>query len=206
MQAADGAYNQSEDLVAEADERHLLDRAWLTRAITVAEPRPLDIPAEPADLRDAPRIALSAPAHTPTPGDLARSTPSAALRWSSDSGWVDHDDGIPLLRTLTTPQQVWVDREQDLSVTGEPHEVGSTFAARWAERLPHDQAAGLLTRLDQAHPRIPHSLDSELLRYAVRFGTIGNEVLDISEDHRVQLRAGFWYGIEQSAKVLPPPP
>ncbi|MFJ5817371.1 hypothetical protein ACIQGT_26255 [Streptomyces sp. NPDC093108] len=96
-----------------------------------------------------------------------------------------------------------MDREQDLSVTGEPHEVGSTFAARWAARLPHDQAASLLIRLDQAHPRISRSLDSELLRYAVRFGTIGNEVLDISEDHQVQLRAGFWQGIEQSAKGCP---
>ncbi|SCD35539.1 NYN domain-containing protein, partial [Streptomyces sp. IgraMP-1] len=33
VQAAGGDYNQSEDLVAEADERRLLDRAWITRAI-----------------------------------------------------------------------------------------------------------------------------------------------------------------------------
>ncbi|MFF3787157.1 NYN domain-containing protein [Streptomyces sp. NPDC001933] len=201
VQAADGAYNQSEDLVAEADERHLLDRAWLTQAITAAEPRPLDVPTQlasqpstPGEPSGAPQT--SEPSRAPTPGDLARFTPSVALRWSSDSGWVDPDDGIPLLHTLTTPQQVWVDREQDLSVSGEPHEVGSTFAARWAARLPHDQAADLLARLDQAHPRIPRSLDAELLRYAARFGTIGNEVLDISNDHRVQLRAGFWSGVE----------
>ncbi|MFG3530132.1 hypothetical protein ACGF8B_25825 [Streptomyces sp. NPDC047917] len=36
------------------------------------------------------------------------------------------------------------------------------------------------------------------------FGMNGNEVLDISEDHRVQLRAGFWHGIDQSAQVLSP--
>jgi uncharacterized LabA/DUF88 family protein len=33
VQAADGDYNQSEDLVAEADERRVLDRAWITAAI-----------------------------------------------------------------------------------------------------------------------------------------------------------------------------
>ncbi|MET7489507.1 NYN domain-containing protein [Streptomyces sp. NPDC005538] len=215
VQAADGAYNQSEDLVAEADERHLLDRAWLTRAITAAEPTPLDVvpapqpPAEPsasAEPSGAPQEApLPIPARAPTPGDLARSAPSAALRWSSDSGWVDSDGQVPLLDALTTPQQVWVDREQDLSVSGEPYEVGRTFAARWAERLPHDQAASLLATLDLAHPRIPRSLDSELLRYAARFGTIGNEALDISDNHRVQLRAGFWSGIEQSTGALSVP-
>ncbi|MFD8609590.1 NYN domain-containing protein [Streptomyces sp. NPDC059631] len=181
VQAADGAYNQSEDLVAEADERHLLDRVWLTRAITAAEPTPLDVPAQlapepshrPAEPGGPPPAPLPAPARTPTPGDLARSAPPVVLRWSSESGWGDPDDSIPLLDTLTTPQQVWVDREQDLSVSGEPHEVGRIFAARWAERLPHDQAADLLAGLEQAHPRIPRSLDSELLRYAARFGTIG---------------------------------
>lgn len=38
VQAADGEYNQSADLVVEADERHLLDRACLTQVIKAAEP------------------------------------------------------------------------------------------------------------------------------------------------------------------------
>ncbi|MGW3932328.1 NYN domain-containing protein [Streptomyces microflavus] len=209
VQAADGAYNQSEDLVAESDERQLLDRAWLTQAIT-AEPAPLEAPAQSApepyaqaEPSGTPQVPLPTPAHTPTPGDLARSAP-AVVRWSSDSGWIDPDDGIPLLETLTTSRQVWVDREQDLSVGGEPHEVGKIFAARWVDRLPHDQATDLLDRLDQARPRIPRLLDGELLRYAVRFGTIGHDE-DISEDHRVQLRAGFWTGIEQPAGALSAP-
>ncbi|WP_159058311.1 NYN domain-containing protein, partial [Streptomyces europaeiscabiei] len=33
VQAADGDYNQSEDLVAEADERRVLDRIWITKAV-----------------------------------------------------------------------------------------------------------------------------------------------------------------------------
>ncbi|MDG4862969.1 NYN domain-containing protein, partial [Streptomyces sp. T-3] len=37
VQAADGDYNQSEDLVAEADERRVLDRAWITQAVHAKE-------------------------------------------------------------------------------------------------------------------------------------------------------------------------
>ena len=37
VQAADGDYNQSEDLVAEADERRVLDRTWITRAVRAKE-------------------------------------------------------------------------------------------------------------------------------------------------------------------------
>jgi uncharacterized LabA/DUF88 family protein len=37
VQAADGDYNQSEDLVAEADERRVLDREWITAAIRARE-------------------------------------------------------------------------------------------------------------------------------------------------------------------------
>ncbi|WP_338316091.1 NYN domain-containing protein, partial [Streptomyces bohaiensis] len=37
VQAADGDYNQSEDLVAEADERRVLDRAWITRAVRLRD-------------------------------------------------------------------------------------------------------------------------------------------------------------------------
>src|SRR5688572_13774485 len=46
VQAADGDYNQSEDLVAEADERRVLDRGWITRAVRakdltgICPPRP----------------------------------------------------------------------------------------------------------------------------------------------------------------------
>jgi len=33
VQAADGDFNQSEDLVAEADERRVLDRTWINKAV-----------------------------------------------------------------------------------------------------------------------------------------------------------------------------
>jgi uncharacterized LabA/DUF88 family protein len=58
VQAADGDYNQSEDLVAEADERRVLDRAWITAAISARELPGMCAPPEPK-----PEIAaiLSAP-------------------------------------------------------------------------------------------------------------------------------------------------
>ncbi|MGZ2358467.1 NYN domain-containing protein [Streptomyces sp. 372A] len=213
VQAADGAYNQSEDLIAEADERQLLDRAWLTQAITSPEPAPLDDPVRaaapepsvPTKSVDTPQPPLPTPARAPKPGDLARSMPSVALRWSSDSGYVPFDDGMPLLETLTDPRQAWADREEDLSVGGEPQEVGKIFAARWVNRLPPDQFADLLETLDREFPRIPRSLDGELLRYAARFGTIGNDA-DISEDDRKELRAGFWCAIEQQPAEAPSAP
>jgi hypothetical protein len=209
VQAADGAYSQSEELVAEADERQLLDRAWLTRAVTAAAPAP-DVPAQPVSGPSAPAEPSGSsrspdPSRTPTPADVARAVPPATVRRSSDAGWADPDEGIPLLDTLSTPQQVWADRGQDLSVSGEPQEAGSIFAARRAGRLPRDQAADLLARPDQAHPRIPRSPDGELLRHAARFGTIGDEELDISDGHRAQLRAGFWSGIAQPARSLSVP-
>ncbi|MET9469192.1 NYN domain-containing protein, partial [Streptomyces sp. NPDC006544] len=59
VQAADGDYNQSEDLVAEADERRVLDRTWITRAVRARDLTGLCAPA-PAP---GPEIAaiLSAP-------------------------------------------------------------------------------------------------------------------------------------------------
>ncbi|MGW2712662.1 NYN domain-containing protein, partial [Streptomyces sp. NPDC001356] len=133
---------------------HPLDRAWLTRAISEAEPPPSDGPAQPAPAEPGgvPRIPLPAPARTPTPGDLARSAPAVALRWSSDSGWAESDDWIPLLETLTTPSRCGRTVSKTLRPTTPP-----TSWPDWT----------------QAHPRIPRSVDSELLRYAARFGTIG---------------------------------
>ncbi|MFF0481660.1 NYN domain-containing protein [Streptomyces sp. NPDC004435] len=75
VQAADGDYNQSEDLVAEADERRVLDRAWITRAVRARDltgicapppvPRPeiaaiLSAPLPEAALASAERAAEAA--------------------------------------------------------------------------------------------------------------------------------------------------
>ncbi|GAA2727750.1 NYN domain-containing protein [Streptomyces nogalater] len=243
VQAADGDYNQSEDLVAEADERRVLDRAWITQAVRAKEltgvcppppaPRPeiaaiLSAPLPDSALTTGERPAEQ-PAHppaataaengspervptakgVPTPKDLAalrapgthtvQHPTTATLRWSSDKGWVDRPGvvaeppeaaSLPTLAQLTTAEQRWADREEDITtVGGDPYEVGQVFARRWISRLG-DQ--GHLQRLSQMYPRIPHRIDGELLRYAARFGLLAHKDDQIDEHDRYAIRAGFW--------------
>ncbi|MET9773820.1 NYN domain-containing protein [Streptomyces sp. NPDC006367] len=247
VQAADGDYNQSEDLVAEADERRVLDRAWITKAVRAKEtggvcaqppaPRPeiaaiLSAPLPESALsaaterpsvqeREHPAADTAArngsdgrvpPAKgVPTPKDLAAlraagtqtapHPPTATLRWSSDKGWVDRTAAepaeavsLPTLAQLTTAEQRWADREEDITtVGGDPYEVGQVFARRWVERLGSPEH---LQRLSGMYPRIPHRVDGELLRYAARFGLLAHKDDQIDEHDRYAIRAGFWREID----------
>ncbi|MFI9805250.1 NYN domain-containing protein [Streptomyces sp. NPDC052301] len=249
VQAADGDYNQSEDLVAEADERRVLDRAWITQAVRVKEltgvcapppaPRPeiaailsaplpesslgsaAEQPAEPV----APTAGATgngaqerapAPKGVPTPKDLAalrapgtqsaQHPATATLRWSSDKGWVDRPGvvteppdvaSMPTLAQLTTAEQRWADREEDITtVGGDPYEVGQVFARRWMSRLGDQNN---LQKLSQMYPRIPHRIDGELLRYAARFGLLAHKDDQIDEHDRYAIRAGFWREVDVPA-------
>ncbi|MGW1496729.1 NYN domain-containing protein [Streptomyces sp. NBC_00191] len=255
VQAADGDYNQSEDLVAEADERRVLDRAWITRAVRAKEltgicapspaPRPeiaaiLSAPLPesalaasqeraadaarngsgptPSDNGSEPGPAPAAAKGVPTPKDLAslrapgqNSAPhpaSATLRWSSDKGWVERPGAgtvgeppetasLPTLAQLTSAEQRWADREEDITtVGGDPFEVGQVFARRWMERLPE---SGHVQKLSTMYPRIPHRIDGELLRYAARFGLLAHKDDQIDEHDRYAIRAGFWREIDVRA-------
>ncbi len=79
VQAADGDYNQSEDLVAEADERRVLDRAWITRAVRakelpgpcapVSEPRPEIAAILSAPLPETAAAAAAAATGPPGPAE-----------------------------------------------------------------------------------------------------------------------------------------
>ncbi|WP_460064575.1 NYN domain-containing protein [Streptomyces sp. YKOK-I1] len=247
VQAADGDYNQSEDLVAEADERRVLDRTWITKAVRAKDlggvcapppvPRPeiaaiLSAPLPDAGLAPAERPAeepehagadaadrsgvqerVPATKGVPTPKDLAAlrapgSHPAphpatATLRWSSDKGWVDRPgvvaepaeaSSMPTLAQLTTAEQRWADREEDITtVGGDPFEVGQVFARRWMGRLG-DQ--GHLQKLSGMYPRIPHRIDGELLRYAARFGLLAHKDDQIDEHDRYAIRAGFWREVD----------
>ncbi|MFF4831188.1 NYN domain-containing protein [Streptomyces sp. NPDC001315] len=246
VQAADGDYNQSEDLVAEADERRVLDRTWITKAVRAKElggicapppvPRPeiaaiLSAPLPDSGLTASPESPAEEPEHSvaaaqngadervptskgvPTPKDLAalrapgapavQHPATATLRWSSDKGWVDRPGGaaepsevasMPTLAQLTTAEQRWADREEDITtVGGDPYEVGQVFARRWMERLG-DQ--GHLQKLSGMYPRIPHRIDGELLRYAARFGLLAHKDDQIDEHDRYAIRAGFWREID----------
>lgn len=233
LQAADGDFNQSEDLVGEADERRVLDREWITRSVRLREPAMAFPPAGPrpeiAKILSAPPArpaAAEAPAAAdepaglppaalkvvPTPKDLAGRTAVQAqqpvatagnasgpvLRWSSDRGWVDRPsadistlgDALPTLAQLTTAEQRWADREEDITaIGGDPHEVGQVFARRWTDRLGDRER---LTLLWSDYPRIPHRVDGELLRYAARFGLLAHKDDQIDEHDRYAIRAGFW--------------
>lgn len=266
VQAADGDYNQSEDLVAEADERRVLDRTWITRAVRAKElTGPCAPPPEPepeiaailsaplpetagaasgvgsaqaaesgSAVRNGVRPAGSSLAAergdgtggktVPTPKDLAclnRSggpqspsgtgpsggTPAtnATLRWSSDKGWVDRSTGnglgespeiaaLPMLAQLTSAEQRWADREEDITtVGGDPFEVGQVFARRWTERITDSVH---LQHISTEYPRIPHRIDGELLRYAARFGLLAHKDDQIDEHDRYAIRAGFWREID----------
>ncbi|MER5556627.1 NYN domain-containing protein [Streptomyces sp. NPDC002793] len=261
VQAADGDYNQSEDLVAEADERRVLDRAWITKAVRAKEtggtcapptvPRPeiaaiLSAPLPEAALaasaeraseaQAAARNGTGAPAGeaapgtrpapghrgVPTPKDLASlrapgpqvtqhtavqaPAANATLRWSSDKGWVERGGplgepaetaSLPTLAQLTSAEQRWADREEDITtVGGDPFEVGQVFARRWMERVPETVH---LQKLSTMYPRIPHRIDGELLRYAARFGLLAHKDDQIDEHDRYAIRAGFWREIDVRA-------
>lgn len=265
VQAADGDYNQSEDLVAEADERRVLDRAWITKAVRpkeltgVCAPSPVPRPEIAAILSaPLPESALAASAQraadeaagvhhdqhsqhgqhaeagangdsggphhppgkgVPTPKDLAAlrgpgthaAAPhptNATLRWSSDKGWVERPGGaaespeaaaLPTLAQLTTAEQRWADREEDITtVGGDPFEVGQVFARRWMARLPEQHN---LQKLSTMYPRIPHRVDGELLRYAARFGLLAHKDDQIDEHDRYAIRAGFWREIDVHTAV-----
>ncbi|UKY49613.1 NYN domain-containing protein [Streptomyces inhibens] len=127
----------------------------------------------------------------------------ATLRWSSDKGWVERGGpvgepsetaGLPTLAQLTSAEQRWADREEDITaVSGDPFEVGQVFARRWTERLS-DSAH--LQQLSTEYPRIPHRIDGELLRYAARFGLLAHKDDQIDEHDRYAIRAGFWREVD----------
>ncbi|MEU2247634.1 NYN domain-containing protein [Streptomyces sp. NPDC019224] len=151
----------------------------------------------PKDLAGTLRGPLGQPDRTPAP------QPAATLRWSSDRGWVERGGplgeppetaSLPTLAQLTSAEQRWADREEDITtVGGDPFEVGQVFARRWMERLPE---TGHLPKLSALYPRIPHRIDGELLRYAARFGLLAHKDDQIDEHDRYAIRAGFWREID----------
>ncbi|MCA1220520.1 NYN domain-containing protein [Streptomyces sp. 8L] len=190
-------------------------------------PRPAESEGTPADSAESEGDAPEQPspagkAGVPTPKDLAglrgplgqpqqpqpqQSVGAATLRWSSDKGWVVRPGGgageppetasLPTLAQLTSAEQRWADREEDITtVGGDPFEVGQVFARRWMGRLGEE---GHVAALSALYPRIPHRIDGELLRYAARFGLLAHKDDQIDEHDRYAIRAGFWREIDVTA-------
>ncbi|MGW5121280.1 NYN domain-containing protein [Streptomyces noursei] len=177
-----------------------------------------DRPAPTGERDEPPGESGSATARgVPTPKDLAGlgrpqvtqsptvngSQPAATLRWSSDKGWIERGGplgepaetaSLPTLALLTSAEQRWADREEDITaVSGDPFEVGQVFARRWTERLSDTTH---LQQLSTEYPRIPHRIDGELLRYAARFGLLAHKDDQIDEHDRYAIRAGFWREVD----------
>ncbi|UNO42606.1 NYN domain-containing protein [Streptomyces sp. MST-110588] len=133
----------------------------------------------------------------------ASPTPNATLRWSSDKGWIERGApvgeppetaSLPTLAQLTSAEQRWADREEDITaVSGDPFEVGQVFARRWTDRLSDTSH---LQQISTEYPRIPHRIDGELLRYAARFGLLAHKDDQIDEHDRYAIRAGFWREVD----------
>ncbi|MFB7374561.1 NYN domain-containing protein [Streptomyces sp. NPDC056222] len=177
-------------------------------------------PEAPAPAEDGAATDVPAPATgkvVPTPKDLAGlrgpgapahpPATNATLRWSSDKGWIERPGSalgeppetasLPTLAQLTSAEQRWADREEDITtVGGDPFEVGQVFARRWMERLPEQSH---VQKLSVMYPRIPHRIDGELLRYAARFGLLAHKDDQIDEHDRYAIRAGFWREIDVRA-------
>ncbi|MFJ2744026.1 NYN domain-containing protein [Streptomyces sp. NPDC087440] len=174
-------------------------------APAAAPGRTVPTPKDLAGLRGPGTQAAQHPGHAPQQPPAT----SATLRWSSDKGWVERPGSgpalgeppetasLPTLAQLTSAEQRWADREEDITtVGGDPFEVGQVFARRWMERLPepvHTQ------KLSTMYPRIPHRIDGELLRYAARFGLLAHKDDQIDEHDRYAIRAGFWREIDVRA-------
>ncbi|MGW2589572.1 NYN domain-containing protein [Streptomyces sp. NPDC001515] len=146
---------------------------------------------------------LRGPGHQPAAPHPVAAPAGATLRWSSDRGWVERGGpvgeppetaSLPTLAQLTSAEQRWADREEDITtVGGDPFEVGQVFARRWMARLPEPVH---VTKLSALYPRIPHRIDGELLRYAARFGLLAHKDDQIDEHDRYAIRAGFWREID----------
>ncbi|GHD97853.1 NYN domain-containing protein [Streptomyces alanosinicus] len=164
VQAADGDYNQSEDLVAEADERRVLDRAWITQAVRAKEltgvcaPPPVPRPEIAAILSaPLPESALSATAERAAeqgpPPEAGAGTGNGTQERAAAKGGVPTPKDLAGLRapgaqpvqhpaTATlrwSSDKGWVDRP---GAVAEPPEVASmptlaqltTAEQRWADR------------------------------------------------------------------------
>ena len=110
---------------------------------------------------------------------------------------------LPMLSHLTTAEQRWADREEDITVvSGDPFEVGQVFARRWADRIGGPTPLAQLSTLSADYPRIPHRIDGELLRYAARFGLLAHKDDQIDERDRYAIRAGFWREIDERTETV----
>jgi len=201
IEAVDGRLNQSEDLIAEADEYRVLDRSWFTPAVRVAKP---------AEVQDAPDAPLAdhtvqegirtgfqhAPLSTHSlSSPLAHPHHLSTFRAPSTPQRGSDKDALPTLAKMTSSEQALHDRKEDGEHTSRKlEEIAIVYCRRWIERLPRDRFDESMGALISAKPAIPRQIDSEFLRYASRFEPFCNRY-SFDEESRVTLRAEFWKSV-----------
>ena len=160
VQAADGDFNQSEDLVAEADERRVLDREWITRSIQVREVAPVCAPPDPrpeiAKILSAPRPLETVP---DTPGELAELTEHGRLGELAELG----ADTKPAPHRVPTPKEIAAGIAAGRSVQPPPPPAPAPSMLRWSsdrgwvDRQNESSSASdslpTLTQLTTAEPK-----------------------------------------------------
>ncbi len=109
VQAADGDYNQSEDLVAEADERRVLDREWITRAIQardgVCAPQAATRP-DIAAILSAPLPESALPAASPAKAESAAPAPPATENGHGPAPADEEPDAAAGRTAVPTPKDL----------------------------------------------------------------------------------------------------
>jgi uncharacterized LabA/DUF88 family protein len=220
VEAAAPEFNQSQELIASADRRHVLSHDWLVciiRAGAAEEPPdaqddPDYLPSQAPDHLDTgmefdgriPETAVPAHqalggSHVPSPLDLARLHPrpaagaGPAIRYSSGAAAEPAHAGTD--SSLPRLREITTGAQ-----AWRDNEDDATSIAEGPAGIGQVFGARWACRADLSHyetlvadyPVIPRHIDGELLRYAEKLGTDTWE--DESAKH--EIRSGFWRGVE----------
>lgn len=187
VEAATPAFNQSPELIAAVDRRHVLTRDWISQYIEASTGA--ENGTQPGEETSQWRPAIpGVPMTRPSPMDMpTRPGPPPATPPPAHSGGAGVQ--FPRLYEITSRAQEWRDNEDDATtVVGEPYEVGYVYGTRWSNRVRRVQHNALA----EDRPQIPRHVDGDLLRYAERIGVDTWE----NEEAKRAVRHGFWKAVD----------
>lgn len=192
VEAATPAFNQSPELIAAVDRRHVLTRDWISQYIDVSGGA--ENGAQPGWEVSQPRLAVPGVSMArPSPMDMpTRPGPPPSMPAPGPSGGANVQ--FPRLYEITSRAQEWRDNEDDATtVVGEPYEVGYVYGTRWSHRVRRVQHDALA----EDRPQIPRHVDGDLLRYAERIGVDTWE----NEEAKRAVRHGFWRAVDDAGEA-----
>ncbi|MGW0608517.1 NYN domain-containing protein [Streptomyces sp. NPDC002640] len=133
VQAADNNYNQSEDLVAEADERRVLDRAWITQAVRARDLG--GVCAPPPAPRPEIAAILSAPPgepHAPQGDRRTRDREPVPAPVNGNGDGAGGADRVPAAKGVPTPKDLAALRAPGPPAVTAPAPQPATATLRWS--------------------------------------------------------------------------